>query len=145
VEAYDFIERNADVPVYIERTITMSKYQTTLTILQERCEKNRNEAHSRLHRAKEALLTVVERSLLELHRTVETRSEPIMSELRTDLKRYMSDKSYTLEALQPPVLEFYSEWLWGTVHLYWCRQCWRTVYCSLRKQVLEKTDDEGYS
>ena len=80
----------------------MSKYQATLTILQERCERNRNEAHSRLHRAKEALLTVVERSLLELHRTVETRSEQIMSELRTYLKRYMSDKSYTLEALQPP-------------------------------------------
>jgi hypothetical protein len=103
IAAYDFIETMEDYPEYVARRNAAEKLKGTVTVLQERCESNRNEATSRLQTTKETTLALVERSYQELQMQVDQRCEKVKEELRAlivSLEEYTSDKHYVL----PPVL-----------------------------------------
>lgn len=107
IASYDFIDRVEDYPEYIKRREISQKCQGSLTILQERCESNRSEAHSRLQTARETMKSVLDKSFQEMHMRVEQRYQQVKEELAAlciQLENFMSDKrsalSPTLLALQ---------------------------------------------
>lgn len=104
IVAYDFIERAEDIAEYEERREIVSKCRGTITTLQERCEENRNQAHSRLQSAMVAMLAIVERGISEQHMRVEQRWQQVNEELNAlnaHLEKYAFDKSFALD----PALE----------------------------------------
>jgi len=108
IAAFDFIERPEDYPEYARRRDIVQKCRGCLTVLQERCESNRHEAHSGLQTAKEELQVVLERSIQELQIQVEQRFQRIKEELNclsVHLEQFMVDKDFAL----PPSLEVMSQ------------------------------------
>lgn len=99
IDAFQLVESAEDYPEYIRRSDIAQKCQRSIITLQERCEHNRSEAHSRLQTAQEAMQTVLDRSFQEMHIRVEQYYQQVKEELASlcvQLETFMSDKGCVL-------------------------------------------------
>lgn len=105
IAAFDFVEQAEDYPDYLARQEKVQKLKSCFTVLKERCESNRREAHSRLQTAKEALHATIERTFQELCIQLEQRCQRLQEELDSlsvSAERCILEKYSTLETFDMP-------------------------------------------